>query len=112
MVIVMKPGATEDQVQHVVQLVRDYGLKEHLIYGTDRTVVACIGDKRMVDKGAIENAPMVEQHRADPRPVQDGLHGGQERADGHRDRAREVPHRRPEDRHDRRALRGRGPRAG
>ena len=61
MIIVMKPGTTKEQVQHVVDLVREYGLKEHVIYGTDRTVVACIGDKRMVDKGAIENAPMVER---------------------------------------------------
>ncbi|MDP7161920.1 MAG: 3-deoxy-7-phosphoheptulonate synthase [Phycisphaerae bacterium] len=61
MIVVMKPGATEEQVQHVVHLVRDFGLKEHLIRGTDRTVVACIGDKRAVDKGAIETAPMVER---------------------------------------------------
>jgi 3-deoxy-7-phosphoheptulonate synthase len=61
MIVVMKPGATSEQVQHVVDLVRDYGLKEHLIVGTDRTVVACIGDKRAVDKSAIENAPMVER---------------------------------------------------
>ena len=61
MIVVMKPGATEKDIQHVVALVRDFGLKEHVIYGTDRTVIACIGDKRMVDKGAIENAPMVEK---------------------------------------------------
>jgi len=61
MIIVMKPGATKENVRHVVELVREYGLKDHVIEGTDRTVVACIGDKRMVDKGAIENAPMVEQ---------------------------------------------------
>ena len=61
MIIVMKPGATEQQVQHVVDLVREYGLREHLIYGTDLTVIACLGDKRMVDKDAIENAPMVER---------------------------------------------------
>ena len=60
MIVVMKPGADKVQVQHVVDLVREYGLKEHVIYGTDRTVVACLGDKRMLDKGAIENAPMVE----------------------------------------------------
>lgn len=60
MIVVMKPGATKEQVQHVIDLVREYGLKEHPIYGTDRTVIACIGDKRAVDKGAIENAPMVE----------------------------------------------------
>ncbi len=61
MIIVMKPGATKANVEHVIGLVRDYGLKEHVIYGTDRTVVACLGDKRMVDKSAIENAPMVER---------------------------------------------------
>ena len=61
MIVVMKPGATEQQIQHVVDLVRDYGLKDHIIHGTDRTVIACIGDKRAVDKGAIETAPMVER---------------------------------------------------
>jgi 3-deoxy-7-phosphoheptulonate synthase len=57
----MKPHATKEQVQHVIDLVREFGLKDHPIYGTDRTVIACIGDKRGVDKGAIENAPMVEK---------------------------------------------------
>ena len=61
MVVVMKKGATKQQVQHVIDLVREYGLKDHVIHGTDRTVVACIGDKRRVDKGAIETAPMVER---------------------------------------------------
>jgi len=61
MIIVMKPGATKADVEHVIGLVHDYGLKEHVIYGTDRTVVACLGDKRMVDKSAVENAPMVER---------------------------------------------------
>jgi len=61
MIVVMKPGASDDEVQHVIGLVHDYGLKEHVIFGTDRTVIACLGDKRMVDKGAIENAPMVEK---------------------------------------------------
>jgi 3-deoxy-7-phosphoheptulonate synthase len=57
----MKPGASQQHVQHVIDLVREYGLTEHPIVGTDRTVIACIGDKRAVDKGAIENAPMVEK---------------------------------------------------
>jgi len=61
MIIVMKPGATKEQIQHVIALVNDYGLKEHPIYGTDRTVIACLGDKRAVNKDAIENAPMVEK---------------------------------------------------
>jgi 3-deoxy-7-phosphoheptulonate synthase len=61
MIVVMKPGATEEQIQHVIALVREYGLKDNVIHGTDRTVIACIGDKRGVDKGAIENAPMVDR---------------------------------------------------
>ncbi len=61
MIVVMKPGSSQEQIQHVVELVNDYGLKEHVIYGTDRTVVACLGDKRAVDKGAIENAPGVDR---------------------------------------------------
>ncbi len=60
MIVVMKPGAAREHVQHVVALIREYGLKDHVIRGTDRTVIAAIGDKRTVDKGAIENAPMVE----------------------------------------------------
>ena len=37
MIVVMKPGADESHVKHVIDLVRDYGLKEHVIVGTDRT---------------------------------------------------------------------------
>jgi 3-deoxy-7-phosphoheptulonate synthase len=61
MIVVMKPGAAAEDIKHVVDLVHEFGLKEHVIYGTDRTVIACIGDKRTVEKDAIENAPMVEK---------------------------------------------------
>jgi 3-deoxy-7-phosphoheptulonate synthase len=61
MIVVMRPGATREQVEHVAKLIRDFGLKDHIIVGTDRTVIAAIGDKRTVDKGAIETADMVER---------------------------------------------------
>ncbi len=61
MIVVMSPEATEEQLQHVVKLVEEMGLTSHLIRGTNRTVVAAVGDKRMVDKGAIENAAGVEK---------------------------------------------------
>ncbi len=57
----MQPGAAQSDVDHVVQLVKDFGLRDHVIYGTDRTVVAAIGDKRDVDTGAIETAPGVDR---------------------------------------------------
>ena len=61
MIVVMKPGCTNAQVEHVAVLLRELGLKDHVIVGTDRTVVAAIGDKREVDISAVENAPMVDR---------------------------------------------------
>jgi 3-deoxy-7-phosphoheptulonate synthase len=61
MIVVMKSGAAESDIRHVVNLIKEFGLKEHIIVGTNRTVIACLGDKRNVDKGAIESAPNVEK---------------------------------------------------
>ncbi|MFQ5422783.1 MAG: 3-deoxy-7-phosphoheptulonate synthase [Phycisphaerae bacterium] len=61
MIVIMQPGAAQSDVDHVVQLVKDFGLRDHVIFGTDRTVVAAIGDKRDVDTGAIETAPGVDR---------------------------------------------------
>ena len=61
MIVVMEPHATEKQVRHVTELVREMGLKEHVIKGTDLTVVAVIGDDRKKDKAAFEGAPGVDR---------------------------------------------------
>jgi len=61
MIVVMQPSATKDQVQHVVELVREMELKDHVIVGTDLTVVAVIGDDRKKDKGRLEGAPGVDR---------------------------------------------------
>jgi len=61
MIIVMKPGAAAGDIDHIVSLLHEMGLKDHVIRGTDRTVVAAIGDKRLADKGRLENSPMVER---------------------------------------------------
>jgi 3-deoxy-7-phosphoheptulonate synthase len=61
MIVVMSHGATQGQVDHVVAFLEAIDLKTHIIEGTDRTVVAAIGDKRALDKGALENAEGVEK---------------------------------------------------
>ncbi len=61
MIVVLKPGCTKEDIEHVAQLVRERGLKDVVIVGTDRTVVAAVGDERLVDMSAIESAPMVER---------------------------------------------------
>jgi len=57
----MKPGCTQEHVDRVVKLIREMGLRDHIIVGTERTVIAAIGDKRSVDKSAIEHAPFVDR---------------------------------------------------
>lgn len=61
MVVVMKQGSTQGQIDHVIQLVREMGLKEHVIVGTERTVVAVIGDDRFKDRTALETVDGVEK---------------------------------------------------
>ena len=61
MIVVMKPGSTPRQVEHVVNLVREMGLKDHVIVGTERTVVAVIGNDRHKDRSAFESVEGVEK---------------------------------------------------
>src|SRR5215207_6933060 len=61
MIVVMKSGADKRQVEHVAQLVREMGLKEHVIVGTERTVVAVIGDDRFKDKSRFESVQGVDR---------------------------------------------------
>jgi len=61
MIVVMKVGASPKQVQHVVQLVNEMGLKDHVIQGTERTVVAVIGNDRFKDPSVLESAEGVDK---------------------------------------------------
>ncbi len=61
MIVVMKPGASPEQVEQVRQVIRDMGLKDHPIQGTELTVVAVIGDDRKKDRSALEQFPGVDR---------------------------------------------------
>src|SRR5205814_7884299 len=61
MIVVMKPGSTQQQIEHVVNLVREMGLKDHVIVGTERTVVAVIGDDRFKDRSVLESVDGVDR---------------------------------------------------
>ena len=60
MIVVMERGATEDQVQHMIERVEGLGLKSHVIVGTERTVIAAIGTKRETTREALESGPGVD----------------------------------------------------
>ena len=61
MIVVMKQHASKAQIEHVVKLVREMGLKDHVIVGTELTVVAVIGDDRKKDKTALESVDGVDR---------------------------------------------------
>jgi 3-deoxy-7-phosphoheptulonate synthase len=61
MIVVMKQGASGRQVDHVIELVEHLGLRSHVIVGTERTVVAALGEKRDGAKQALETAEGVEK---------------------------------------------------
>lgn len=61
MIVVMKSDATREQVEHVSSIIREMGLKDHVITGTDLTVVAVIGDDRKKDAGPLEQAGGVDR---------------------------------------------------
>ncbi|MBI4829979.1 MAG: 3-deoxy-7-phosphoheptulonate synthase [Candidatus Lindowbacteria bacterium] len=46
MIIVMKHGASEEDLGHVVQVIEKFGYKAHLIRGVERTVIGAVGDER------------------------------------------------------------------
>ncbi len=55
MIVVMEPGATDEQVAATVKRVESLGLKANVIVGTERTVVAAIGEKREHFKESLES---------------------------------------------------------
>ncbi len=46
MIVVMKPDATPEQVEHMVSHIRELGLSPQILVGTQRTVIAAIGEER------------------------------------------------------------------
>ena len=61
MIVVMKKGASAEQVAHMVARVEEFGLRAHVIQGTERTVIAAIGEKRDEHRQSLETGPGVAE---------------------------------------------------
>jgi 3-deoxy-7-phosphoheptulonate synthase len=61
MIIVMKPDATKGEIDHVIEKIKKAGLKAVLLEGTERNVVAVIGDERKIPVDALNVTPGVEK---------------------------------------------------
>ncbi len=61
MIVVMKPDATDGQVDHMVAHIESLGLKPQVIRGTHQTVIAALGEERVGLVEALEPGEGVEK---------------------------------------------------
>jgi 3-deoxy-7-phosphoheptulonate synthase len=60
-IVVMKAGATEAEIQDVIRAIEGYNYKPHVIKGVERTVIGAVGDEREKAKlQVLETWPGVE----------------------------------------------------
>lgn len=61
MMIVMKPTATQDEIQAVIARIEGVGAKAHPSIGEEVTVIGAVGDLEHVSRLGLEGAPGVEK---------------------------------------------------
>jgi 3-deoxy-7-phosphoheptulonate synthase len=61
MIIVMKQGATQDQVTNVTARIQQWGCQAHISEGEERTIIGVIGNGRPLDREPIERMTGVER---------------------------------------------------
>jgi len=61
MIVVMKKGASQEEIEHMIRRVEQLGLRAHPIFGTERTVIAAIGEKRGELRQSLESGPGVAE---------------------------------------------------
>ncbi len=61
MIIVLRPDATEQQINHIIDRVQKLGLKPHVSKGTERTIIGVIGPEDILRVTPLEVFPGVEQ---------------------------------------------------
>lgn len=59
MIIVLKPGVNDEQIQHVIERVEAMGLSAHLSRGTYRTIIGVIGDEAQLQVAPLGAIPGV-----------------------------------------------------
>jgi len=54
MMIIMHPGATQEQIDHVIEHIEEKGLSAHPIYGVEQTIVGAVGESHAVPTSTFE----------------------------------------------------------
>ena len=60
MIIIMKPGASRSNIDHVIGMIEEKGLNAHLSEGSQVTIIGVVGDKTKLAHSNIEIAPGVD----------------------------------------------------
>src|SRR5437764_6040076 len=61
MIIVLRAGATQPEIDHVLERIKELGLKAHLSQGEHRTIIGVIGDETKLQPQPLQAIPGVEQ---------------------------------------------------
>jgi 3-deoxy-7-phosphoheptulonate synthase len=63
MIVNMAGSATEEQIEHVVARIKEFGYQAHLIRGEERTVIGIVGksERHRNELEALRSAPGVEE---------------------------------------------------
>ncbi len=61
MIIVLRPDATDEHIEHILERIRELGFKPHLSRGERRTLIGVIGDEGKLQAEPLQAIPGVEQ---------------------------------------------------
>ena len=61
MIIVLKPRTKQQEIDHVVNLIKSKGLDTHIVEGSEMTIIGCIGDTTRIDSKLFEVNPFVDK---------------------------------------------------
>ena len=61
MIIVIRPHASESQIDHVLERIKELGFKPHISRGELRTIIGVIGDENKLQAEPLAAIPGVEQ---------------------------------------------------
>src|SRR3954471_8559649 len=61
MIIVLRPGSSDQEIDHVVERIQELGFKAHLSRGELRTIIGVIGDESKLQAEPLQAIDGVEQ---------------------------------------------------
>jgi 3-deoxy-7-phosphoheptulonate synthase len=61
MIIVLKPDVTEKEISHILEKLKEFGLKPHISRGEERVIIGAIGDERILQNQPLMVFPGVEK---------------------------------------------------